>query len=770
MAINIKKSHRGKFTAKWKRELGGPLSTSNLNLGQSFAKMNNLPQGNLLPSGLAGTNNPGGKSGGLGMSFDPISLGLNTLTAIGGSIGANMATQRADMYSDAGEDMRQVDMSKAMKGSGLQAFLQNPLSFGIGGRKKARLEAEEFNENIAKQQFNKDVGSRFSTMPESPTYTPVARQGGFTVYKGETHEGPNGGILTDEQGNPSGLSNNKPIALTEKNEVARFEPSTGSTYIYSDSLGFAKPATRLVHKYKLDKDNSLYKNDPLLKTAVDRQFDNLMQAQEFAKGTKTKAEDAIGMFRKGGNLTATKAGKMLEDNSANGHPLTKKQKAYFGWIRGGRKEEGGELLPILQWGGEEPETIPIPKVDNRWPLSGFQGGRSIIYDPNAFNYSVPLLNNLSWSMREGLHRKGQVAQSNTNLEPTTQTNMNTSRPNAVSQYQVPNLQINPTQVPGVTFPSAPQLNLPSGFANVSGLYDRKTSNAGPGYYNKGFTRPYSIGNMQPQGKTTTGGTSRGTGVTRPSSASTPLNTGMNPMFFQRYQQMVRDRQIGSQTSSPSSSTSNFNTTGEQDTPYNPTLSPLGHVLSGAGQLADYFAMKNAKPTPVSLSRVGAERISLAKQRLANTRNAESARSINAASTRGLGLNAGSTYANTMAANTGVNRLLGQQNAELLQNEENANAQMQQQANMVNAELAAQEALFNTQQSNAYRAMMAARNPTGNLARTAAGYFADNASYGMLSDIAQMHAPDYELSQNPESTKIGRLLGFKNRPVIRPRNK
>jgi hypothetical protein len=37
------------------------------------------------------------------------------------------------------------------------------------------------------------------------------------------------------------------------------------------------------------------------------------------------------------NLSATKAGKMLEDNSAQGHPLTGKQKRYFGWVKGGRK-------------------------------------------------------------------------------------------------------------------------------------------------------------------------------------------------------------------------------------------------------------------------------------------------------------------------------------------------------------------------------------------------------------------------------------------------
>jgi hypothetical protein len=766
MAINIKKSHRGRFTAykkrtgkttaealhskdphvrqmanfarnarKWEHELGGLLDTSNLNLGQSFAQINNLPQRNLLSSGLAGTNNPGGKKGGgLGMSFDPIGLGLQALTAIGGSLGANMEMKRSEMYNDAADNMRQVDINTAIKGSGLQSFLQNPLSFGIGGRKKAKLEAEEFNENIAKQQFNKDVGSRFSTMSESPTYTPVARQGGFTVYKGETHEGPNGGILTDEQGNPSGLSNNKPIALTEKNEVARYEPSTGSTYIYSDSLGFAKPATRLVHKYKLDKDNSLYKNDPLLQTAVDRQFDNLMQAQEFAKETKTPSRDALGMFRTGGNLTAWKAKKMLSDNSAQGHPLTARQKRYFGWVAGGRKDDGGELQ-------DNNKTINIPRVENIW-------GRTI-YDPRAFNYNVNPLPPLHIKRNTSYVPKSLGEKI---LDP------------ILSGLKVRNIK--DVDVTKYGTPSSP------------------TDRFLPGYTDGLATMgiPYPIGkgvnNTPKEDWTYTGGklrnnfsipkTSTSKGTRSKPVVQGPQRTAEDIMF----QRGINPKGIAPYNLEPLPGLQKdiipqlpTSTTG--DTSANPTLNPLGHILSGAGQLADYFAMKNAKPTPVSLSRVGAERISLAKQRLANTRNAESARSINAASTRGLGLNAGSTYANTMAANTGVNRLLGQQNAELLQNEENANAQMQQQANMVNAELAAQEALFNTQQSNAYRAMMAARNPLGNLARTAAGYFADNSAYGQQYDTLRMLAPNAELYNEPNTGFLKKTFG---RPKIRFRDK
>lgn len=36
-------------------------------------------------------------------------------------------------------------------------------------------------------------------------------------------------------------------------------------------------------------------------------------------------------------LTAKKAKKILKDKSVKGHPLTKKQKRFFGWKAGGSK-------------------------------------------------------------------------------------------------------------------------------------------------------------------------------------------------------------------------------------------------------------------------------------------------------------------------------------------------------------------------------------------------------------------------------------------------
>jgi len=934
---------------KWKHEDGGILPmlewggdpTSLVNLGSSFAEMNNLSQ----PNELVGTNNPGGKKGGLKMSFDPISMGLQALTAITGSIGENMAMKRNELYEDAGEQMRQVDVNQVTKGAGLQSFLQNPLSFGIGGRKKARLEAEEFNENITKQQRNRDVASRFSTMSQAPTYSPVARQGGFIAYKGQKHEGPDGGILVDKFGNPTAVSQGESIASVEgggknkKGEVSYYDPESGSTYIYSDALKFAKPANGLLNKYKLNKPESLqymqYKNDLLTQTMVKKKFENLTTAQEFAKETDTDSKDAIGMFRKGGQLSTSKAKEMLRDGTAHGKKLTSKQKRYFGWVAGGMKEDGGELISVpdkrkidmvtgqplkdthrmhsqvdseyiklIRDKAKEHGIDPYTALAINLQETRFEAGKNsnpfnyIKYtDPNFWNEGYDQVGESLKFMKQrfdigkkrgkktdeeiiqAFNGYGKVGNTNDlrstkvygidvskepidmNVNPVygkrvvnlrdsvLKTNPkirkivdtyamggnlpkyqfgNDGDGNYLSPFEIPQVNIpayqgilnsrsnpyglssvningnrtpypgtrannpiglpqvdvrgyngvrnsrsNPVGLPDVSvadtaprqpfaskiLPPTPKLNMPSGFANVSGLYDKKTSNAGPGYYNKGFTRPYSIGNMEPQGKQSiNSGIPRGT-----FNSIEPYNAPNDLMQMPDYGSLASKQGVDNMNlpTNPVIAGQGINPFKQEETMGNTWLNPAGHLLSGAGMLADYFALKKAKPTNLSLGRVGAERISLAKQRLANTRNTAAARAMASTAARSSGMNSGVALSNTLAANTGANRLLGQQNAELLQNEENTNAQMRQQANMVNAELAAQEGMFNTQTQNAYRMMMAQRNPLGNMARTAASYFADNAAYQQGYDTMQMLAPNAELYRDPNAK-------WKKNPFARPK--
>ena len=882
---------------KWKHEFGGELP---FDLAQSFAQMNNLPQKGLLSSGLAPTNNPGGKDSGLSLGLNPISMGLQALTAIGGAVGANMATKRNEMYSDAAEGMRQVDVGQATKGAGLQAFLQNPLTLGIGGKKKAQIEAEEFNETIAKQQRNKDITSRFSTMSEAPTYTPVARQGGFIAYKGQTHNDPSGGILVDKMGNPTGVSNGESVGLVEgggknkKGEVSYYEPESGSTYIYSDALGFGRPANSLLNKYKLNKPESLqyqqYKNDLLTQTMVKKKFDNLRIANEFAKETGSSAKDSIGIFKSGGELSSSKAKEMLRDGTAHGKKLTPKQKRYFGWIAGGRKEDGGELVNILdkrtidmvtgkplsdrnrmhanvdsdyvklvrdnalqhgidpytalainlQESGFRPNkpgemnnpfrVLPNSSmsIEDFGELNTNPVGYSIKYMADKFKYAKRLGKKDEESILQAWNGYGKVGK---NTEGRQEKMYGLDLPidmsaNPVYGKRIVNLRdsvikTNPKlreiveskkhggllpkyqdgdeldepriEPPYRQFPGYPENSL----TNVMAPWYLQTYN--PTGKMSGYSLPSkpkndynfwdTISQMSPTGihgnqykwkdqptkpetkPTLTDWRYHGaplhkseipqakTGIGKPTITKQTLDRVGYPKFnmpdfYTNSQEVVKTPLYQPDGGDVQITLNKLKGEGSQ----NPWLSPLGHVLSGAGALADYAAMKKARPDNVSLGRVGAERISLAKQRLANTRNASAARSMAGSAARSSGMNAGVALSNTLAANTGANRLLGQQNAELLEREETANAQMRQQANMVNAELGAQEGMFNTQTQNAYRMMMAQRNPLGNLARTAASYFADNAAYGQQYDTLQMLAPNAELYRNPGNRTLNFLTG------------
>lgn len=719
---------------KWKHALGGELpmyqdgnflaSLDNINLGQSFSNMIGKPSRKLV-----GTNNPlaSASPGGGGILGSIAGLALGLGNAIADPLVAASEMNEQNIYDRASESLRKVDVEDMARRNFRQSLGKNWWNLGlgsIGSKKKARIEAEQFNKQIEEQNFNKDVAGRFSTLSQSPTYNPVAKQGGFTVYRGETHDGPTGGILTDEQGNPTGLSNNKPIALTENDEVARYNPHTGSTYIYSDSLGFAKPATNLVHKYKLDKSGSLYKYDPLLQAAVDKQFDNLTTAQEFAKGNEVPNETQVAEFggmissyKKGGSLTASKARKILHDGTIRGKKITDRQRRFFGWVSGGRKKEGGELVPegfhIMPDGTLMANEDMYASGELLPTYQGLPGETSILQDsPYSLYPGVR-----GWATGEGLLRdifRGEAGMFKANPNRPWQTYAGTVNYIPVRE----SLKIG-TGKPytGDLSLYGPELGLP------------------PGYLKSGKVTPGGVGVGR---------------KTNPLVGKVGVPEMEMPTFYKKPWEIREGLAKGP--------------TMPEITPEQvgaPWLSPAGHLLSGVGAIADYAALSKAKPTPVSIPRVGAERINLAKQRLINERNAAATRSINAASARGLGLNAGSTMANITAANTGVNRLLGEQNIQSLLAEEQTNAQMQQQANMVNAELAAQEELFNTQRMDAYKMLRARMNPMGNLARTAASYFTDNAAYQRGYDTLQMLAPNAELYRNPNAK-------WKKNPFARPR--
>jgi hypothetical protein len=77
--------------------------------------------------------------------------------------------------------------------------------------------------NVQKEKFLDLIRNKFQLGGGLPV---------INEYNGQTHEGPEGGIPVDKNGNPSKVTGNKPVALTEDGEV-NFDG-----YIFSDELDF----------------------------------------------------------------------------------------------------------------------------------------------------------------------------------------------------------------------------------------------------------------------------------------------------------------------------------------------------------------------------------------------------------------------------------------------------------------------------------------------------------------------------------------------------
>lgn len=78
-------------------------------------------------------------------------------------------------------------------------------------------------------------------------------------------------------------------------------------------------------------------------------------------------------FKSGGTVSSEKAKEILRDGTAQGHPLTDKQKRYFGWIAGGRKANNGASITQLS---ESPESNGIFQFNGP---SHAEGGIPISY-------------------------------------------------------------------------------------------------------------------------------------------------------------------------------------------------------------------------------------------------------------------------------------------------------------------------------------------------------------------------------------------------------
>lgn len=124
--------------------------------------------------------------------------------------------------------------------------------------------------------------------------------GGTINYEGQLHEGPDGGVPVDAQGNPNAQN---PVALVEKGEV-KYDTGEGN-YIFSDQLElskgktFAKKAKDIQAKYRMRMSEGVI-TDPIAKKGYDKEMQDLVKKQEKLRSIVALQEQP--MMRTGGNL------------------------------------------------------------------------------------------------------------------------------------------------------------------------------------------------------------------------------------------------------------------------------------------------------------------------------------------------------------------------------------------------------------------------------------------------------------------------------------
>jgi hypothetical protein len=85
------------------------------------------------------------------------------------------------------------------------------------------------------------------------------------------------------------------------------------------------------------------------------------------------------IYRNGGSVSSDKAKEILKDGTANGHPLTDKQRRYFGWIAGGSKAQAGGTPPAPQ------QQAPPPAQQQSSPEDYYRASATLSYYKDKLN-------------------------------------------------------------------------------------------------------------------------------------------------------------------------------------------------------------------------------------------------------------------------------------------------------------------------------------------------------------------------------------------------
>lgn len=177
---------------------------------------------------------------------------------------------------------------------------QQGISSATGSSPEQLAQEELKQEQDKALRYNQTVNSFNSQYNQNPTNIPTFRNGGIINYNGQSHNGPDGGIPIDDNGNPSIQSGNQPTGLTEDKEVAWKLPD-GNTFIFSDSLGYAPIAKKIYSKYSKRLGKKMEKTDAISMKGLTQEFNDLAAEQEISKKMDGGNNmDSIKKYQKGG--------------------------------------------------------------------------------------------------------------------------------------------------------------------------------------------------------------------------------------------------------------------------------------------------------------------------------------------------------------------------------------------------------------------------------------------------------------------------------------
>ena len=195
-------------------------------------------------------------------------------------------------------------------GAGMMASGAGQIAGQVQQNNQADMAAQNADQNAAMmEQQNKAayIQQKEQELFGQPQMPMMALGGEIPTndYQGQSHEGPNGGIPVDQNGNPSVMSNQPAIGLVENGEV-----NLGS-FIFSDKLKpskgkqtFADAAKSIKNKYKVRLGKDLDGNDEYAKNSMTDELKALATSQEMLKAQEVQIPQIPqGMqFMNGGNL------------------------------------------------------------------------------------------------------------------------------------------------------------------------------------------------------------------------------------------------------------------------------------------------------------------------------------------------------------------------------------------------------------------------------------------------------------------------------------